>query len=87
MKMKILFYSLPPKIFCKAMIQNPITKKTNHAQIPIESLHTADENNDSEQINDNLEPGHKKSETESNTKFSTFRMQFFFFLRSLFFSF
>lgn len=46
------------------MIQNPITKKTNHAQIPIESLHTADENNDSEQINDNLEPGHKKSETE-----------------------
>ena len=46
------------------MIQNPITKKNNHAQIPIESLHTADENNDSEQINDNLEPGHKKSETE-----------------------
>jgi hypothetical protein len=39
-------------------------QNTNHAQIPIESLHTADENNDSEQINDNLEPGHKKSETE-----------------------
>jgi hypothetical protein len=34
------------------------------SKIPIESLHTADENNDSEQINDNLEPGHKKSETE-----------------------
>ena len=28
-------------------------QNTNHAQIPIESLHTADENNDSEQINDN----------------------------------
>jgi hypothetical protein len=39
-------------------------QNTNHAKIPIESLHTADENNDSEQINDNLEPGHKKSETE-----------------------
>ena len=39
-------------------------QNTNHVQIPIESLHTADENNDSEQINDNLEPGHKKSENE-----------------------
>ena len=45
-------------------------QNTNHAQICIESLHTADENNDSEQINDNLEPGHigclnnKNSETE-----------------------
>ena len=64
MKMKILFYSLPPKLFCKAMIQKSNNQNTNHVQIPIESLHTADENNDSEQINDNLEPGHKKSETE-----------------------